>query len=162
LSAAQPRHHICHMPTRFAPVCGLLLTQRRTPQICALDMTCEAVVTKMAYLLSLNVPTQSNPPCPQLHCFEFEPLYLFFSLLNSSPPPSSLPRLGGGPQLPPSNLSAAFKTSLRGELTGGTSCEPARSAAAHCCCRRLGRCKLAAAQGPTQQAVALGARWRES
>ena len=60
-------------PTRFTPVCGLLLTQRRTPQISALDMTCEAVVTKMAYLLSLNVPTPRNPPFPQLHCFEFKP-----------------------------------------------------------------------------------------
>jgi hypothetical protein len=93
------------MPTRFAPVCGLLLTQRRTPQISALDMTCEAVVTKMAYLLSLNVPTPRNPPCPQLHCFEFEPLFPFFrsppQLLSStllppsarsSPPATSAPR----------------------------------------------------------------------
>ncbi len=29
-------------------------------QISALDMTCEAVVTKMAYLLSLNVPPPSH------------------------------------------------------------------------------------------------------
>ena len=112
------------MPTRFAPVCGLLLTQRRTPQISALDMTCEAVVTKMAYLLSLNVPTPRNPPCPQLHCFEFEPLFPFFSLLNSSPPPSSLPPPAAPPQQPQRRVHdvAARRIDRWDELRAGAVC----------------------------------------
>jgi hypothetical protein len=91
-------------PTRFTPVCGLLLTQRRTPQISALDMTCEAVVTKMAYLLSLNVPTPRNPPFPPASLFRVQTFASFLSppqLLSStlhppsarsSPPATSAPR----------------------------------------------------------------------
>ena len=59
------------------------LTLRCSPQISALDMTCEAVVTKMAYLLSLKVISPSfcqiilrhNPPPP-----------------HPSPPPPSHPQ----------------------------------------------------------------------
>lgn len=88
------------------------LTLRCSPQISALDMTCEAVVTKMAYLLSLKVISPSlcqiilrhnpppSPPSPSL-----SPAKLSSFLLCSL-------------QLLPSDLRIAFKTSLRGELTG--------------------------------------------
>ncbi len=40
--------------TLFHLICLEAVTRPRALQISALDMTCEAVVTKMAYLLSLN------------------------------------------------------------------------------------------------------------
>ena len=82
-------------------------------QISALDMTCEAVVTKMAYLLSLNVILPSK--------FDFN--------RRPPPPPQPSPAPSVSPfQLPPSDLRMAFRTSLRGELTGRLECMNVRRA----------------------------------